>query len=153
MPPSVRRIAVVIIVLVSIAVAVNAIIDYRLLGIGYVSNRLCYVSDIQDTNENESYALMFHGVNFTFMYYTLPIYYDENGTGYAVPDAPSTAHFMLTYPDDAVAYLNLSIGGHVIVLSESPLFPKFGDHATVKAGVATAFTPQLHFKWVLLVAV
>jgi hypothetical protein len=92
-------------------------------------------------------------VSFTFLNYNLPVYYGANGTAYTVVDAPDIAHFMLTYPDDEVEYVNLSVGGYVMVLPNSPLRPILGDHTSPRAGVATAFMPQFHFKWVLLVSI
>lgn len=153
--PSNRKIALVIVAIVAIATSIHAIVDYRILGIGYVDELggLCYISDIQDTNDNESYTVLFNEVSFTFLYYTLPIYYDENGTGYVLPDAPDTAHFRLTYPDETVDYLNLSIGGYAPIRFGSPLRPVLGFHDYITAGVATAFTPQMHYRWVLFVLI
>jgi hypothetical protein len=149
-----RRGLVVLILILLILGLGFAVLDYNYLGIGQVGDQgLFYISEIQDTNNNESYTVEFHGVSFTFMHYNLPVFYDENGTAHTVVDAPNTAHFMLTYPDDEVDYLNLSVGGFAPVRPFSPLRPVLGDNVTPKAGVATAFTPQLHFKWVYVVAV
>ncbi|MFW9966174.1 MAG: hypothetical protein ACFFEA_03400 [Candidatus Thorarchaeota archaeon] len=92
-------------------------------------------------------------MSFTFLHYNLLMYYDENGTAYTLVDAPNTAHFMLMYSDEEVEYLSLSVGGYVPVRPNSPLLPILGNHTSPRAGVATAFTPELHFKWVLLVSV
>ncbi|MFX1272741.1 MAG: hypothetical protein ACFFAX_13725 [Promethearchaeota archaeon] len=152
---STARRALIVVVLIAMLLGVGfAVLDYNYLGIGQVDEHgLFYISGIQDTNNNESYTIEFHGVSFTFMHYNLPVFYDENGTAHTVVDAPNTAHFMLMYPDDEVEYLNLSVGGYAPVRPVSPLRPVLGDHITPNAGVATAFTPQLHFKWVYLVAV
>ena len=149
------RSALIVVALIAVIVTVGfAIVDYNYLGIGQVEEHgLFYISGIQDTNDNESYAIEFQGVSFTFLQYNLPGFYGPNGTFYTVPDAPDTAHFMLTYPDDEVEYLELSVGGFAPVRPGSPLRPIFGNHTYPKAGVATAFTAQLHFKWVYLVAV
>ena len=152
---SIARRALIVVALIAMIIGVGfAVFDYNYLGIGQVDEHgLFYISGIQDTNSNESYTVEFHGVSFTFMHYNLPVFYDENGTAHTIVDAPNTAHFMLTYPDDAVEYLNLSVGGFVPVRPGSPLRPVLGSHDTPKAGVATAFTAQLHFKWVYLVSV
>ncbi|MFX0056138.1 MAG: hypothetical protein ACFFAD_14515 [Candidatus Hermodarchaeota archaeon] len=152
---STARRALIVVVLIAMLLGVGfAVLDYNYLGIGQVDEHgLFYISGIQDTNNNESYTIEFHGVSFTFMHYNLPVFYDENGTAHTVVDAPNTAHFMLMYPDDEVEYLNLSVGGYAPVRPVSPLRPVLGGHITPNAGVATAFTPQLHFKWVYLVAV
>ncbi|MFW9803399.1 MAG: hypothetical protein ACFFFC_12140 [Candidatus Thorarchaeota archaeon] len=149
-----RRVLVVLILLSLILGLGFAVLDYNYLGIGQAGDQgLFYISGIQDTNNNESYTVDFRGVSFTFMHYNLPVFYDENGTAHTIVDAPNTAHFMITYPDDEVEYLKLNVGGFVAIRPGSPLRPVFGNHTTPKAGVATAFTAQLHFKWVYLVAV
>ncbi len=150
---STARRALIVIVLIAMIVGVGfAVLDYNYLGIGQVDEHgLFYISGIQDTNSNESYTVEFHGVSFTFLHYNPPGFY-VNGTFYTAPDAPNTAHFMLTYPDNEVEYLSLSVGGFVAVRPGSPLRPILGNHIAPTAGVATAFTAQLHFKWVYLVA-
>ena len=154
MPFTTRRVLLIIVSIVVIVVAGFAVIDYNYLGIGHVDDLgLFYISGIQDTNGNESYTIDFHEVSFTFLHYNLPLHYGPNGTVHTIVDAPNTAHFKLTYSDSEVEYLNLSVGGYVMVLPNSPLRPIFGNHTFPKAGVATAFTAQLHFKWVLLVSV
>ena len=154
MVSAVRRALILIVAIVIIAIAGFAVIDYNYLGIGQVDEcGLCYISEIQDTNGNESYTVEFHDVSFTFLHVNLPIFYGPNGTVYTLVDAPNTAHFMLTYADDEVEYLSLNVGGYAPVRPGSPLRPIFGNHTSPKAGVATAFTPQLHFKWVLLVSI
>jgi hypothetical protein len=154
MVSTIRRGLILLIPLVIIVLAGFAVIDYNYLGIGLVDEYgLCYISEIEDTNGNVSYTVDFHDVSFTFLHYNLPIYYDENGTAYILVDAPNTAHFVLMYSDDEVEYLSLSVGGYVPVRPSSPLRPILGNHTSPRAGVATAFTPELHFKWVLLVSV
>jgi hypothetical protein len=154
MPFPIRRAVLVVIPVIAIVILAFAVVDYNYLGLGQVDEYgLFYISGIQDTNGNASYTVDFHDVSFTFLHYNLPVYYGPNGTAYTIVDAPSTAQFMLTtYPDDEVEYLNLSVGGYVMVLPNSPLRPILGDHTSPRAGVATAFTPRLHFKWVLLVS-
>jgi hypothetical protein len=149
------RSALILVVLIAVIVTVGfAIVDYNYLGIGQVEEQgLFYISGIQDTNNNESYTVEFHGVSFTFMHYNPPGFYGPNRTFYTAPDASSKAHFMLRYLDHEVEYLELSVGGFVAVRPGSPLRPILGNHTAPKAGVATAFTAQLHFKWVYLVAV
>jgi hypothetical protein len=153
MPSTYRRVLYAAIPIVIIVIAGIAIVDYNYLGIGQVDELgLFYISGIQDTNDNESYTVEFHDVSFTFLHYNPPVSYGPNGTVITIVDAPNTAHIMLTYPDDEVEYLSLSVGGFVPVRPGSPLRPILGNHTAPKAGVATAFTAQLHFKWVFLVS-
>ena len=66
---------------VIIILAGFAVIDYNYLGIGLVDEcGFCYISEIQDTNGNESCTVENHGVSFTFLHYNLSMYYDENET-------------------------------------------------------------------------
>jgi hypothetical protein len=148
-----RRALVVVVLIAIIAVVGFTVLDYNYLGIGQVEEHgVFYLSGIQDTNDNESYTVEFHDVSFTFLHYNPPGFYGPNGTFYTAPDAPNTAHFMLTYLDDEVEYLKLSVGGYVPVRPGSPLRPVLGNHTAPKAGVATAFTAHLHFKWVYIVS-
>jgi len=151
---TIHRGLILVIPLVIIVLAGFAVIAYNCLGIGLIDEcGFCYISEIQDTNGNESSTVDFHDVSFTFLHYNLPMYYDENGTAYTLVDAPNTAHFMLMYSDDKVEYLSLSMEGYVPLRPNSPLRPILGNHTSPRADVATAFAPDLHFKWVLLVSV
>jgi hypothetical protein len=153
MVSAVRRALIVMCLVVIIGGLGFVVLDYNYLGIGQVNEHgLFHISRIQDTNDNESYTVEFHDVSFTFLHYNPPVSYGPNGTVITIVDAPNTAHFMLTYPDDAVEYLSLNVGGFVPVRPGSPLRPIIGNHTAPRAGVATAFTAQLHFKWVFLVS-
>ena len=131
---------------------------YMLVGIGLVPQcgALSFVSEKYDASSsgtyNESYTVEFQGVNFTFNYWTYPVSYSENGTPIYITDMPHQAYFTIQFTDGVSENLTLSVGGYVGVNQIAPLIPSVTDHVLPKAGVATAFTNEMHGYWVLLVS-
>lgn len=151
-----RRISLAVIVTAIIVIVGFSIIDYRFLGVGYVEefNGLCFISDIQHTNGNVSYSVIFHGVNFTFLFYapSVPNYIDPNGTTWTVADAPDIAYFLLTYSDGEIEHLAIYLGGYPLIDPFAPLRPVLGNHTSPRAGVANSYDVQLIRRWVLVVS-
>jgi hypothetical protein len=97
-------IALSLIILVTITLFV--IIDSRFLGIGWASNSvgLCYVSEVYTPNDNISYAVSFHEVNFTFMYWTYP----RSG----LTEQEYTAYFLIEFSDNSSEVISIRTGGY-----------------------------------------
>ncbi len=75
--------------------------DTRYLGIGWAGNGLSYISDIYTPNNNVSYEVSFHGVNFTFMHWTYP---------YPAVDETYTAYFLIEFADNSSQVLSFFTG-------------------------------------------
>jgi hypothetical protein len=76
--------------------------DTRYLGIGWAGNGLSYISDIYTPNNNVSYEVSFHGVNFTFMHWIYP--------RDAPTDGPYTAYFLIEFADNTSQVLSILTG-------------------------------------------
>ncbi len=139
-----RGIAVVVSIFV-VSVVGFFVLDPMYLGIGVVPEcGLCFISGVQDFNSNTTYTVVFHGVNFTFLYSTRPYY---------ITDVPDLVHFMISFSDDTVENLTLSVGGYVAIHPSAPLRTNMTQYSDPKAGFGTADTNQLWRKWVLIVTV
>ncbi|MFQ5833815.1 MAG: hypothetical protein ACE5H4_13995 [Candidatus Thorarchaeota archaeon] len=137
-----RGIAVVVSVLAVLVVGL-LVINPMYLGVGVVPDcGLCYISGVQDPNSNATYSVVFHGVNFTYLYSTYP---------FQVTDMPHVVYFQITFADYAVENLTLSVGGYVAIHSSAPLRTNMTQHSHPKAGLGTADTNHLWGKWVLIV--
>lgn len=131
---------------------------YMQVGIGSVPQCgvLTFVSEKYDSSfsgtYNESYTVDFHGVNFTFNYWTYPVSYSENGTPIFITDMPHKAYFTIQFSDGVSENLTISVGGYIGVYLVAPLMPIVTDHVLPQAGVATASTTEMHGYWVFLVS-
>ena len=90
-------------------------------------------------NGNISYSVMFHGVNFTFLYYI------HEG----VLDRPCSTHFEVTFVDSIREHLDIGIGGWCfgprVVLS---------NHTSPRIAIYTSDSGEydLHYTWFLAVS-
>ncbi|MFW9769358.1 MAG: hypothetical protein ACFFF9_17025 [Candidatus Thorarchaeota archaeon] len=138
-------VASIVIILISSLVGFvgfnSFIMDTRYGGQGYVEETggLSYVSEIYYPENNASYTVNFHDVNFTFLYWTYP-----SGNNYTVYDAPYTAYFLITFHVDTQS--NLDVVFEVLTLStgswwtvsgylKRPLTAVTTEHDNPKAGV------------------
>jgi len=133
-------------VLVAILVVVGfAILNYQFLRVATIpeNGELYHISQRYDSNNNESYSIIFYGVTFTFDYWTYP---------WGATDLPFSAHFTIHFDDGVIEELSILIGGFVGVASDAPLLPILSNHSNPQAGVATAHSYDLHGYWILLVS-
>lgn len=101
-----QRNAIVMIVLSLTAIAtLHLIVDSRYLGIALVSGSvgLVYVSDFYTPNDNVTYTVSFHGVNFTFMYWIDPL---------PLVDIDFTVYFLIAFADNSTEEVNIGTGGY-----------------------------------------
>ncbi len=98
-------IMIVLSVTIIISMTWFIISDTRYFGIGWAGNGLSYISDIYTPNNNVSYEVSFHGVNFTFMHWIYPSY------GGAPPtDQSYTAYFLIQFADNSSQVLSILTG-------------------------------------------
>lgn len=78
--------------------------DSKYLGVALVGGNagLVYVSDFYTPNNNVSYEVFFHDVNFTFMYWIYP--------RDAPTDGPYTAYFSIEFKDNSSEVINIKTG-------------------------------------------
>ena len=108
-------------------------------------NGYCAISQKYGSNENQSYAIVFQQVEFTFRYWVYP----HPG----ITDLPYIAYFTVRFTDGESENLSIASGGFVGVHPDNPLLPVFTNHTNPFAGVATANTEELWGHWVFLVSV
>lgn len=135
-----------ILLLVVAIVLILGLISGQLLGIVWIPalGGLCFISAPFGTNENQSYSVIFHSVNFTFLGST----YDYGN----LTDAPSTAHFLITFNDGQKENLTLHYGGFIPI---AVLFIEYHwnitNHVSLRAGVITGNSWILYNRWQFLV--
>lgn len=88
------------------------------------SNKLWYVSEAYCVGSNESFAVVFHSVEFTFQY--------EEGMPL---DAPIPIHFMVAFSDGTVENLTTSIGGWLM----QPPRVVMTNHTNPQAAIVSAY--------------
>ncbi len=116
---------------------------------------LCYISDIQGANDNSSYSVEFHGINFTFLYWYWPFYGAiENVTWYLAEQRVQV--FVLVESSDGfseVIQLEIDSPGCCIFDPNSILQGFPSSHQSRIFGIATANSEELHSNWVYFVSV
>ncbi|MFX0044792.1 MAG: hypothetical protein ACFE8Z_03000 [Candidatus Hermodarchaeota archaeon] len=139
-----KRVAAVVVSILVVSVIGFLVVDPMYFGIGVVGEcGFCFISGVNDSNSNTSYSLVFHGVNFTFLYTTYP---------YQATDLPFIAHFRISFPDDVIENITLDVGGYVVVDLTAPLRVAASLHLNPRAAVATANSFRLVGKWIFLVS-
>ena len=144
-----KRQGLIIVIFLTIVGGVG-IVDSRFLGTGWIPDTggLCLVSQIYDSNSNESYSVDFGGVTFTFLYWIYLGFVEEpNGTSSYITDQPNKAYFLVSFDDGAEEILNLNVGGYVAILPFQVPFGAKTNHTSPSAGVITANTRELWDKW------
>ncbi|MGY5875687.1 MAG: hypothetical protein RTU30_08070 [Candidatus Thorarchaeota archaeon] len=129
------------ILIITIFIVVGGIlVAPRLLGIGSVpeDDGIWFTTGLYQHGTNETYSVLFHGVNFTFLYY---IYY-----GYL--DSPFPVLFEVEFSDRAVEVLSLYIGGWSIVDRVN-----FTEHTDPRAAIFNFDTHEQHYSWSYAVAI
>jgi len=91
-------------VVLIISMTLFIVVDTRFIGLGWVGDAggLYYISDIYTPNNNVSYEVFFHGVNFTFMHW-IDDPFDPEGE-------PLTAYFLIEFPDNMSEVINILTG-------------------------------------------
>jgi hypothetical protein len=118
-----------------------------LLGVVWVPEQggWCFVSGVFGENQNQTYSVLFHGVNFTFLGSTCDF-------GDAT-DAPSTAHFRVAFGDGGVENLTLRYDGYIaIAWLVVHYYWNATSHGEPKAGVVTGNSAALFCGWQFWVA-
>ena len=122
--------------------------------IGYLSNLggFYHVSEIQTAPSNESYSVIFHNVNFTFLYWCWSI---PSINGSPIPAEQTVYLFVqLSFSDDSVEIIEISIhSSSTCIIGGNPyLRGSVSIHTQPRAGVASAYTEELVGNWVYLVS-
>ena len=127
-------------------VPIIALINAQLLGVVWIPvlGGVSFVSVPYGPNENQTYSVIFHSVNFTYIGST----YDF-GT---LMDQPRTAHFLITFSDGQKENLTLHYDGFI---GTAVLFIRYHwnttNHASPRAGVITGNSDVLFNGWQFLV--
>ena len=113
-----------------------------------------YISEIQNDNENVSYSIIFHDVNFTFLYWHWPYSVLDNVTNYFA-EVPLDVFVQVTFSDNTSEILHLVVDSPgSCLIGESPeLRGVTTSHSQPRAGVANAETWELQSRWVYTVSV
>ncbi|MFX1299598.1 MAG: hypothetical protein ACFFAL_06500 [Promethearchaeota archaeon] len=142
-----KKSLVKILLLLALAVVpITALLNAQLLGIIWIPalGEVSYVSAPFGTNENQSYSVIFHSVNFTFLGST----YDYG----ELRDLPRTAHFLITFSDGQKENLTLHYNGFIGL---SRFFINYHwnvtNHVSPRAGVITGNSEVLFNGWQFLV--
>ncbi len=123
-----------------------ALIRAQLLGVIWIPalGGVSYVSAPFGPNENQSYSVIFHSVNFTYLGST----YDYGD----LRDLPKTVHFLITFSDGQKENLTLHYDG---LISTAVLFIEYHwnitNHVSPRAGVITGNSQVLSHGWQFLV--
>ena len=106
------------------------VVDIHYIGVGWVQDHggLWYVSERCTPNNNVSYIVTFHSVNFTFMYWTYPG---------QIQDADYTVYFLIEFADNSSTVLSILTGSSLFAtqLSTRPLVSKTTIDTSPIAGV------------------
>jgi hypothetical protein len=99
------KILIALSICITISMTLFLVVDTRYLGIGCVPyyGGLWYISERYAPTNNVSYSVVFHNVNFTFMYWTYPG---------QITDVDYTAYFLIRFADNSSALLNIILGGY-----------------------------------------
>jgi hypothetical protein len=114
-----------------------------------------YVSDIHGPNGNISYSIIFHDVNFTFLYWYWPDFVVMNNITVFVAEQTVHVHVMVKFSDGSTEFLIADIDspGSCLIGIDSTLHGVVSEHSNPQAGIASAETEQLHSNWVYIVSV
>jgi hypothetical protein len=137
-----RLIQSVIVVIVMVVVLLGFLVVPGLFGMVVLPAQggLCLLSARYDWNDNSSYSVVFHSVNFTFLYSSYP---DPR-----LRDLPYTAHFVVRFSDGLIENLSLLYNG----FGGSSLHGVVTSHSFPRAGVVTGNTDELWGAWRFTVA-
>ncbi len=113
-----------------------------------------YVSDIQVNQGNLSYSVIFHEVNFTFLYWYWPMSWVENNTIILVSPQEVSVYVQVTFPDGTIENLTIVVDsqGSSLIGISSTLHGVLSTHSDPHVGIATAETWELHCNWVYIVS-
>jgi hypothetical protein len=149
----VKILSVVVVVLIIFGTSFLLIIppdaEYLLNFGGYY-----YVSDIQGPNSNISYSIIFHEVNFTFLYWYWPKFVVMNNITAFVAEQTVHVHVLIRFSDGSsellIAYVDSP--GSCLIGIDSTLHGVTSNHSNPQAGIASAETEELHSNWVYVVS-
>lgn len=125
------------------------IADSRFLGVALVGGKagLVYVSDFYTPNNNVTYAVTFHNVNFTFLYWLYPEYLPN--------DSPYTACFLIEFADNSSEVISIKTGDwfstHWNI--HNPLVSVQTEHSSPTAGVLYHGYMDRPLGWKFLVSI
>jgi len=152
-----RTKALTLVVLVVIGVSTIAVI-YSLMPIDseYVLGYgFCHISDTQGANSNSSYAVDFHGVNFTFLYWYWPMSSVIDNVTVFVAEQRVQVYILVEFSDgySEIVQFEVNSPSSCLIDPDPTLQVYSSNHTSVFAAVATANTEELQSNWVYLVAV
>jgi hypothetical protein len=116
---------------------------------------LCYVSIPQVAADNSSFSVLFHDINFTFLYWYWPLsQVIENNTVYVAEQRVQV--FVSVQTSDGlseVVQFEIDSSSSCIFNPDPTLLSYTASHASKLCGIATANTEELHNKWVYFVSI
>jgi hypothetical protein len=130
-----RQRKAIIMIAVSVAVIAGStlyvIADSRYFGVALVGGNAgwVYASQFYTPNNNVSYEVIFHDVNFTFMYWIYP--------RDAPTDGPYTVYFLIEFNDGSSEVISIQTGSYWVVHGsiDLPLAAKYTVGTSPIAGV------------------
>ena len=141
-----KNLAKTLLLLALALMPIIALINAQLLGAVWIPGLggVAYVSAPYGPNENQTYSVIFHSVNFTYVGST----YDYGN----LMDQPRTAHFLITFSDGQKENLTLHYSGFKPI---SRFFIRYHwtitNHVSPRAGVITGNSEVLFNGWQFLV--
>ncbi len=149
-----RKILVLVVSLLVVVGFVYILAPVQPASTGYLTNigGIYHVSEIQAAPNNESFSVVFHNVNFTFLYWCWSI---PSINGSPIPAEQTVYVFVqLTFSDDSVETIEIGIhcSSFCVVGSNPYLRGNVSTHSQPRAGVASAYTEELVGKWVYIVS-
>ena len=113
------KILVAFSICIMISVTLLLVFDIHYMGVGWVSDNggLWYISERYTPNDNVSYTVTFHSINYTFMYWTYPG---------EIQDADYTVYFSIEFADNSSTVLGILTGSSLFTTQPStrPLVSK-----------------------------
>jgi len=113
-----------------------------------------YVSDIQDHHSNSSYSIIFHEVNFTFLYWYWPEHSVYNNVTAFLAEQTVSVYVNVTFTDllSEILVIQINSPGSCYFAGGSILRGMSSNHWNPKAGIATAQSEELYDSWVYVVS-
>jgi hypothetical protein len=115
----------------------------------------CYVSEHQDAGDNSSYSLLFHEVNFTFLYWYWPLHEEiDNNTVYVAEQRVQVFVSVQTLDGfSQILQIEIDSSSSCILDPDPTLVTHQANHTSPVFGIATANTEELHDAWVYFVGI
>lgn len=151
-----RAKVLILVILIGVGVSSIVVTSFIPADSEYIPNYgFCYISDSQGGNGNSSYSVIFHGVNFTFLYWYWPMSGVMDNVTVVVAEQQVQVSILIVFSDDYSEIVQLEVDSpSSCLIGPDPTWQVYpSSHTSLFAAVATANTEDLHSKWVYFVSV